>query len=95
MTFSQRIPFINGLKKLVKKTIFSLVPGVPKKIQEASAHKSVRRKMARSAFLGCGCHPPFEKVTGEILFPNLFTRTPQPALHCPPMTTHHTPLTND
>jgi len=53
------VPFINGLKKFAKKTIFSSVPGVPKKIQEASAHKSVRRKMARSAFLGCGCHPPF------------------------------------
>jgi hypothetical protein len=35
--------FINGLKKFAKKTIFSSVPGVPKKIREASAHKSVRQ----------------------------------------------------
>jgi hypothetical protein len=39
------LPFINGLKKLAKKTIFSLVPGVPKKIREASfipVHKNFR-----------------------------------------------------
>ncbi len=50
-----RNPFINDLEKRVKKTIFSSVPG---KLRESSGHKSVRREMARSAFLGWGCQPP-------------------------------------
>jgi hypothetical protein len=53
--------FINGLKKLAKKTIFSLVPCVLKKIREASAHQSVRRKMVRRTFFGWGRRPLFEK----------------------------------
>jgi len=55
--FLKRDYFINGLKKLAKKTIFFSRAGVPKKLREAPAHKSVRRKMVRRTFFGWGRRP--------------------------------------